>query len=72
MLQSLSRKMGVVVTVVIQMHASCHAHLQPNLSSFFQVQRRLDGQRTVLISVGVCLTNISLPDLSPVQKYINC
>ena len=37
-------------------------------SPFFQVQHRLDGQRTPLISDGICLYNETRPDTTPVQN----
>ncbi len=45
--------MGVVITVVIQnLTTAIILNRRPNLIPFFQIQRQLDGQRTMLISDG--------------------
>ncbi len=71
LLQHETREMGVVVTVVKQMRGwnriiNCY----PDSIAFFQIQRRLEGQRTPLIndSISVILLNITHPDYIPVQK----
>ncbi len=62
--------MGEVVTVVKQIRPWWNS-LQPNFVAFFQVQRRLESQRTILISDGVCLFNKTQPDSTPVQIKMN-
>ncbi len=59
--------MSQVVNVVIQICLCWLLTGHPNLIARFQVQRRLDGQRTELISDVVCLFNITHPDSTPVQ-----
>ncbi len=63
--------MGVVVTAVIQKRGwTIIINLHPNSIVFFQVQCRLDGQRTVLINGAFMLLNIIRPDWIPVQIKI--
>ncbi len=45
-------------------------NLHPDSIAFFQVQRRLDGQRTELINGTVILSNKTRPDLIPIQIKI--
>ncbi len=63
--------MGGVGTAVKQMRVwnriiNCY----PDLIAFFQVQRRLEGQRTELRNGGVKLVNMTRPDYIPVQIKI--
>ncbi len=65
--------MGPVGTVVIQIKirgCSTMSHLHPDSIAFFQVERRLEGQRTLLIFGAVSLSDPIRPDLIPVQKKI--
>ncbi len=69
-LQHESREMGVVVTAVPQIRGcTIIPNRHPDLIAFFQVQRRLEGQRTILIN-GAILVNITRPDSIPVQNKI--
>ncbi len=60
LLQHETREMGVVETVVKHMRVT-RRNLHPDLIAFFQVQRRLEGQWTIMIN-GVILFNITRPD----------
>jgi hypothetical protein len=66
LLQHETREMGKVVTrVVNQMVWTKKLH--PYLIAFFQVERRLEGQRTILMNGDVILSNKTHPDSIPVQ-----
>ena len=67
LLQHPTRKMSPVVTVVSQIRPT-EKKSPPKLDltiSFFQVQRRLEGKRTSLISDGVC----TLCNLFPFHQF---
>ena len=67
LLQHETRKMSAVVTVVPQIRTFWLViNLHPKLITWFQVQRRLESQRTWLTR-GVCLWNITQPDSIPIQ-----
>ncbi len=68
LLQHETRKMGVVVTVVIQRRWTTIFNRHPDLIAFFQVQRRLEGQWTPLINGALHLLNITRHDYIPIQK----
>ncbi len=69
LLQHETREMGVVaIAIVIQIRGWRRIiNLHPELIAFFQVQRRLEGQRTILINGAVILVNNTRPDVIPVQ-----
>jgi hypothetical protein len=56
--------MGQVVVVVVKQIRGWMRRLilYPDLIAFFQVQRRLEGQRTFLINGVFILSNITRPD----------
>ncbi len=69
LLQHETREMGVLGIVVIQIWGwTSIFNLHPDLIAFFQVQRRLEGQRTHLKNGAVTLVNMTWPDSIPVQK----
>ncbi len=68
LLQHETREMGEIATVVIQIRGCTRiCNLHPELIAFFQVQRRLEGQRTPLINGVVLLVKMTRPDYIPVQ-----
>ncbi len=72
LLQHETREMGPVGTVVSQIRGWIIIIINPNihLIVFFQVQRRLEGQRTILRNGDVILCNTTRPDYIPVQNKI--
>ncbi len=72
LLQHETREMGKVVTVVIQKRGWTRiiSNLHPELIACFQVERRLDGQRTKSTNGTVSLFNSTPPDWIPVQIKI--
>ncbi len=62
-----SSNMKPVKWVKCQPNAKIIYYLHPDLIAFFQVQRRLEGQRTHLMNGAVALLNITRPDSIPVQ-----
>ncbi len=69
LLQHETREMGAVGTVVIQIRGWI-TNLHPDSIAFFQVERRLEGQRTKSTNGVVILCNITRPDHIPVQIKI--
>ncbi len=68
-LQHETREMGLVVNVVLQIRGWIRRIInrRPDLIACFQVERRLEGQRTILMYGAVTLCNLNRPDLIPVQ-----
>ncbi len=71
LLQHETRKMGEMFLVILQKRVwTWIRNLHPDSIAFFQVQCRLEGQRTILTNGAAFLLNLTPPDPFPVQKKI--
>ncbi len=71
LLQHETSEMSMMAYIVKQIHPWCGENLQPNLIAFFQYQRRLEGQHTILTSDGVNIFSPSQPHWIIVQLKKN-